>query len=125
MDRVYETNTQLELGTVENIVFILSLPFIPEQVLCLFPLQTFLTHSWGWIEIRKSLCPIILEYSLLISQFKFQLGKYILPTSNSSVISIGYGVLHSLNLAALLGAVQRQTCSISYLLEKGMGSGPL
>lgn len=58
--------------------------------------RTFLAHSLAWLEIRDSLCPFILEYFLLISQFKFQLCNYILPTLNSSVISIGHGVLHSL-----------------------------
>lgn len=79
--------------------------------LCLFPLQkgTFLSHSLAWLEIRDSLCPFILEYFLLISQFKFQLCNYILPTPNSSVISIGHGVLHSLGrtLAVLWGTVNR------------------
>lgn len=102
IDIAYETNTQLELGCFWKHCL---------YSLCLFPLQkgTFLAHSLAWLEIRDSLCPFILEYFLLISQFKFQLCNYILPTLNSSVISIGHGVLHSLGwtLAVLWGTVKR------------------
>lgn len=111
MDIAYETNTQLELGCFWKHCLYSLPPFLPGQALCLFLLQkgTFLAHSLAWLEIRDSLCPFILEYFLLISQFKFQLCNYILPTPNSSVISIGYGVLHSLGrtLAVLWGTVKR------------------
>lgn len=73
-----------------------------------------LAHSLPWVEIKDSLCPFILEYFFLISQFRFQLGNYILPISNSSVISIGYGILHPFasTLGVARGIVQSLLCSI-------------
>lgn len=110
------------LGAFENIAFIqfpkIIIPDLYSNAGSLLssPLyrKTSLAYSLFWVEIMDSLCPFILEYFFLISQSKFQLGNYILPISNSSVISIGYGVFHTLALTpgVALGIVQKLLCSI-------------
>lgn len=68
-----------------------------EDCLYVFFLVLFLFISFASVtKIKDSLCLFNLEHFFLMSQFRFQLDNYILPISDSSVISIGYGILHSL-----------------------------